>query len=242
MVSQKPWRPEAVLLLLSGMMLTLSVSMLGIHLVQGEDLAPKFVTFLVSTLGVQCVALVLLHFFLRQHAVRWSEFFGVRERRIVVAVLFALGIAVVAMPLAWGLNLISAKLIEAFHGAPEQQLVVKVLEETRDPLQRTVFALTAIVMAPVVEESLFRGILYPLLKYRGYPRAALWGSSLLFAAIHLNLMTFLPLLFFALVLIWIYERTDTLLAPIVAHATFNSINFLIFMNQSLVDRLLDPTP
>ena len=50
------------------------------------------------------------------------------------------------------------------------------------------------LLAPVAEELLFRGILYPAIKQAGFPRLALWGTSLLFAAMHMNLVTFVPLL------------------------------------------------
>ena len=37
-----------------------------------------------------------------------------------------------------------------------------------------------------------------------------------------------PLLLLALVLTWLYEQTGNLLAPILAHATFNALQFAIF--------------
>jgi CAAX protease family protein len=83
------------------------------------------------------------------------------------------------------------------------------------------------VLAPVAEEMLFRGILYPAVKQAGFPRLALWGTALLFAAVHQNLVTFVPLTVLALALAWLYERTDNLWAPITAHAMFNAMNFVI---------------
>ena len=70
---------------------------------------------------------------------------------------------------------------------------------------------------PLVEEVLFRGILYPSVKQLGYPRLALWGTSLFFGLIHSNLMTFVPLTVLSLLLVWLYERTGNLLAPILTH-------------------------
>jgi membrane protease YdiL (CAAX protease family) len=54
---------------------------------------------------------------------------------------------------------------------------------------------------------------------------ALWGTSLLFAAVHTNVVTFVPLVVLALVLTALYERTDNLLAPVAAHVLFNALNF-----------------
>jgi hypothetical protein len=79
---------------------------------------------------------------------------------------------------------------------------------------------------------LFRGILYPAIKQAGFPRIALWSTVLLFAAVHLNAVTFLPLAVLALILTALYERTDNLLAPITAHALFNALNFVaLFLTE-----------
>jgi membrane protease YdiL (CAAX protease family) len=64
---------------------------------------------------------------------------------------------------------------------------------------------------------------------RPRPWAAALITSVTFGAIHLNVMTFLPLTFFGLVLIWLYERTGNLLAPIVSHSLFNLANFFFLL-------------
>ena len=91
---------------------------------------------------------------------------------------------------------------------------------------RLTLGVIAVLLAPVAEEALFRGILYPAIKQTGHPRLALWGSSLLFAAVHMNAVSFVPLALLALVLTLLYERTDNLLAPIAAHVLFNALNFV----------------
>ena len=60
---------------------------------------------------------------------------------------------------------------------------------------------------------------------------AWFGVSALFALIHVNLPTFVPLFALALALTWLYERTDNLLAPIIAHALFNAANFAVLLWQ-----------
>ena len=94
-----------------------------------------------------------------------------------------------------------------------------------DIRQRTGWLFTAVVLAPLAEELLFRGILYTLIKQHGRPRLALWGTSLLFGAIHFNLAALPSLCFLGLVFAWLYERTGNLLAPVTAHVLFNAVNF-----------------
>ena len=79
---------------------------------------------------------------------------------------------------------------------------------------------------------LFRGILYPTIKQAGFPKLSLWLTSLAFAAIHLNAVTFLPLLVLSLLLTFLYEKTNNLLAPITTHAVFNAVQFVwLYLQQ-----------
>ena len=94
------------------------------------------------------------------------------------------------------------------------------------------FVCMAVIVAPIVEEILFRGILYPAIKQIGYPRFAALGTAILFALFHVNLVTFASLTVVALGLIVLYEFTDNLLAPIIAHSIFNASNvFMIFFSS-----------
>ena len=54
----------------------------------------------------------------------------------------------------------------------------------------------------------------------------MFGVSAIFAGIHFDAGTFAPLFALALVLTWLYEKTDCLLAPITAHSLFNGTNLV----------------
>jgi membrane protease YdiL (CAAX protease family) len=138
-------------------------------------------------------------------------------------------LAGVFLPLGWGLQWLSAKImvqLPRLHLKPEEQQAVQTLQLASAWVARVALGAVTIVLAPVAEEILFRGILYPWIKYAGFPRLALWGSALLFAAVHSNIMTFIPLSVLAVALTFLYEKTDNLLAPITAHAVFNGMNFI----------------
>jgi membrane protease YdiL (CAAX protease family) len=110
---------------------------------------------------------------------------------------------------------------------PKVQEAVKAVQQAANWPSRLALTLMALVLAPVGEELLFRGVLYPAIKQAGYPRLALWGTAVFFAVIHVNIVLFLPLLVLALALTMIYEWTDNLLAPIVAHGVFNGLNLAV---------------
>lgn len=113
--------------------------------------------------------------------------------------------------------------------AETQQVVQEMQNDRASSTQQIYLAFIALIAAPIVEEILFRGILYPTLKNAGFPKIALWGGALLFALFHQNGAAFLSLFFFAIVLTLLYEKTGNLLAPMLCHSCFNLINFIFLL-------------
>ena len=197
----------------------------------GDSLEPSTAKVLASLLGVQTVSLVLVRRFLRAHNMNWNEAFDFRSgwQR---ALLLGAGLALFFLPLGWGLQLGSGLLMQQLHMQPREQEAVELLRDPEALASRCVLGAAAILIAPVVEEMLFRGILYPAIRRAGWPRLAWWGSAIAFGAVHLNVATFVPLTALALLLTWLYESTGNLLAPIAAHSVFNAMNFaLLWMQQ-----------
>jgi membrane protease YdiL (CAAX protease family) len=179
----------------------------------------------VATLCFQGAALVLISRFLREHQVGWGEAFGFSGPGQGRVVLLGMLVALIFLPIGWGLQMVSTELMTRVQIKPVAQQAVQVLQEAQVWPDRIYLGVVAILLAPVAEEMLFRGILYPAIKQAGFPRIALWGTALVFAATHYNLATFLPLTFLAVALALLYEKTNTLLAPITAHSMFNGLNF-----------------
>jgi membrane protease YdiL (CAAX protease family) len=82
-----------------------------------------------------------------------------------------------------------------------------------------------VVAAPFGEELFFRGLMFRGL--RGYWRflPALALSGLLFGLFHVNPSVIVPFTAIGAVLAWAMERSESLWAPIAAHAAFNSLAF-----------------
>ncbi len=199
----------------------------------------RFVGFLVSTASFQIAGLFLVHRFLKAHELKWGEFLGLSEGGLRRSLLIAIAVAIVALPIALGLNELSRVVITQVLGQADMQPTMQALEATQGPLQRAVFAFTAIILAPLIEEILFRGILYRTGQQLGFPRLALFGSSLVFAAIHASLMTLVPLTVLAIIFARLYDHTNRLIAPIVAHSLFNAVNFVAYINRDALTRWVD---
>jgi membrane protease YdiL (CAAX protease family) len=122
------------------------------------------------------------------------------------------------------LQWISLAIISLLHFNSADQAAVLTLQGAQSWDTRAYLIAFTVLVAPVAEEVIFRGIIYPTIKQSGHPKIALWLTSFLFALIHGNVPIFLPLLVLALALTFLYEVTDNLLASITAHAVFNGIN------------------
>ncbi len=153
--------------------------------------------------------------------------FGLSRLSPIMILLWAVASILVAYPLMSG----GVYLLELVIGKEEQlQEVVRTLIGTDNSTLKTVLAITAIIVAPLVEEFIFRGYLYPVIKrYSGCLFSAIM-TSLLFAVVHGNLPAMMPLFILALILTIAYELTGCLWVPIAAHSLFNAINVSYMLN------------
>jgi membrane protease YdiL (CAAX protease family) len=232
MLSEKPWKLEPVARVLMGIGICVCSAWFVAGLVDyfagGKEPDENSLAFLVPmTLGLQGSILAVVAGFLWWERIGWAEAFGIRRAGLAGALLVGVVIGVAFLPAGLTLQWSSLKALELLHfKAPEQQ-AVQTLRNAMPGASRIYFVIFTVLIAPPAEEMVFRGILYPAIKQIGFPRTALWGSSLLFGLIHVNLPTFVPLTVLGLVLVWLYEWTDNLAACIFAHATFNAANIML---------------
>ena len=222
----RPWRVEV---LVGRLLLLLGCLFFGLSLAAGMlkmDGTPPEVSAGERMVITEAAVLVFLIAFLKGEKLSWSEAFGLSNRPRH-AVLSGFVVACVFLPLAEGLQISAGYLMTSLRLKPHEQQAVHALRVTTVWSDRVSLAILALLLAPVVEEIFFRGIFYPAVKQAGFPRLALWGVSLLFALIHANVVTFIPLFALAVVLTLIYERTNNLLSTISAHALFNGLNFAL---------------
>ena len=95
-----------------------------------------------------------------------------------------------------------------------------------DPRALACFAFTATVLAPLFEETLFRGVLWPVLARRLGPMPAVLASGMVFALAHLSLTELMPLLVLGVGLGWLRWRTGRLAASVLMHALWNGLTFI----------------
>ena len=231
MISDKPWRVDTVASLFLGIMAMLCFAQFFGIALDSEKLKMsaehrEFAKMALGSIFLDGAILVCVGFFLRESRISWSEAFGLEKARQPGAVALGILAALLFVPLemAW---MYWAQLLLAH---PVAQPLVEALQKTDLPLaEKALMGVLAVFLAPLAEEMIFRGILYPTIKQAGFPRTAWWVTSLLFGAIHLNWVAFVPLTVFSLLLIFIYEKTGSLWASITAHSLFNFTSFAMLM-------------
>ncbi len=147
----------------------------------------------------------------------------------------AWGVAL-AIPTLFGSALLAALLVGLLGVAP-----VSPLPPARDPTEVLVNLLVAAVIAPLSEETFFRGFTTTAWARSAGARAAIVRGALFFSFVHVVTMVgsdfrtaflsafiaFAVRLPVGLVLGWVFLRRRTLIAPIALHATYNAIPVLL---------------
>jgi len=113
---------------------------------------------------------------------------------------------------------------------------LKVLVDTDSVPAIVLMVVSAVIMAPFLEEGIFRGLIQSVMaetlgEDRRWP--ILIVASFVFAMMHTDLSTWanwqaLPGLFvLALVMGWLYERTGSLWPSVIVHVGFNTLNIVM---------------
>jgi len=137
---------------------------------------------------------------------------------ILVAVLGSLVMAIVANG--------GASLMQSLLHSTQDQQSVAMLRQLHDPRLLVVFAVFACVLAPLMEETIFRVFLFNATRrYFGFWTGALI-SGLCFGLAHGDPIAAIPLALGGVVLAFVYYRTHNAFASMITHGLFNSYTIL----------------
>ena len=130
------------------------------------------------------------------------------------------------LPLIWFLGFAWNLALNLLGREPAFQRAVALFLETDTAWEQVRFVFFAVIVAPVAEEALFRGLLLPLLVRHAGAVAGVALTALGFAALH-GLESLPALAVFSVALSLAYARTGTLLVPMAMHALFNAANLAL---------------
>ena len=137
---------------------------------------------------------------------------ALREAGWRYAVFGALGTLVLSVTVSW------------IGPEPEGMKQVMELAQNRGKLLPSLFAFA--LLAPMVEELVFRGLLYGWIEGRWGSRVALVVSSLAFAAAHYEPAHILLVLPLGFLFGWLRRRTNSLMPSLVSHIVNNGFAVL----------------
>jgi membrane protease YdiL (CAAX protease family) len=135
----------------------------------------------------------------------------------------------IALPVLTAVSLVWQGVLKLVHYPPEDQEAINLLRHIDSTALRVGLLVVAILVAPVTEELVFRAGIFRYVRTRLPRGVAVLLPAVLFAALHNNLGTFVPLVALAIVFSLAYERTGNIGTTIVAHALFNLNSALLVL-------------
>ncbi len=108
------------------------------------------------------------------------------------------------------------------HKLPQGHPAVEEFLETSSPWLAAVIALSVMVQAPLFEEIFFRGLFFRPLAHKISPWLACIAAGLIFGLVHGAFLSVFIITFLGMYLCFLYQKTRSLVTPIVVHFLFNA--------------------
>ena len=134
----------------------------------------------------------------------------------------AMGIILLGILFSLSLNFLFAVLGFLHSNETYQQVAEK---QFSVPLFQALFLYG--VWSPLVEEVIFRGIVYRVLRKYLSLSIAVFGSALIFGGYHGNLVQLVYGTIMGVVMALLYEKYETLMAPILFHGAANTAIYVV---------------
>jgi len=194
---------------------------------QGGE-APE-AALLIGMVFMLVIALLLLAW-MRMRRLEPGEMFGIRQLPLGRAVLFGAS----SLALVYAAMLVVRYLVQEllFHGSwpdDSSQEPIEAFQASGGTFFKLILGVAAVVIAPVAEETIFRGFLYGVTKRFSDRWFAAIFTSLVFACVHRHIGSTVPLFTLAMGFSIAYEVTGCLVVPIAMHSLFNLLNLALLM-------------
>ena len=191
------------------------------------EIEPHTVIF--QTLFFHLPVLGLLGLLFHIAGIQGRELFGLYGKKAPALLGLSAIYYLAALPLLWLCSALYQILLHELGSDFYLQDVAQILTAPATWPVRTALFFIVIIVAPVFEEVVFRGILLPFM----VRRAGFWPGivliSVFFGGLHLHLPSFLPLFLLSVIFSLVYARTQSLLVPIGMHVCFNAVTVILLL-------------
>ena len=189
-----------------------------------------FSMLLVNVLFMLSLCAALLTYLAVVKKISPAEIFGLHLLTVrdafKMALLYIIPLYIIVAVLA---AVISQWALDGIWPANGPQETVEAFQKADGMGLKVLMGIAAVIVAPIVEETVFRGFVYGVIKRYTDGFFAAIVSSLLFAIVHLHVGSVVPLFMLALGLCLAYERTGSLLVPMWMHAIFNGTSTALIL-------------
>lgn len=202
-----------------------------------QDWQKIFADNLVMSIGA-VVTMAAMMFLAHVHFARGLKGFGLNIRTILKDFFMAIVNLLATWPImmaAITLTLFFAKLISGQDYEMQQHQQLEMITEYPQLSLRIMIVFLAVVIAPLLEEMLFRGFIQTTMRSFFNIRNSAWpaiaASSVFFAIMHANPGHWPALFVLGVCLGYSYEKSGSLFRPIFIHLFFNASSVAIALNQ-----------
>ena len=205
-----------------------------------QELTPRLAVF--AVLLLQLPMLAVFYAARRFYPGHYAGQLNNAELTVGVAFRQAVSLFLMCLPLIWIASLIWTHLLTALEAAGaidafEPQALITLFQDGGDPIAISLLVALAILLAPIVEEIVFRGCVYRFLKSQTTLLPAQILSGCVFSFMHWNLMSFVPLVIVGVFLARVYEKSGNLMVAIWFHAFFNAFSLLMLFITGLSEAI-----
>jgi membrane protease YdiL (CAAX protease family) len=183
----------------------------------------------IQSISFHMIGLGIVILSLLRRRVTWRDAFGLEPRAILRDVGKGAIFYLATLPFLVFYTFLYQAILRGMGYEIMMQEVALVVAGEQSFWMRLYLAGLAVVLAPLFEEILFRGIGLPLIARKWGVAAAVVLVSLFFAAIHFHLPSMMPLFVIAVAFSLAYIHTGSIVVPIVMHALFNGVNVAVLM-------------
>jgi membrane protease YdiL (CAAX protease family) len=188
---------------------------------------------LAANLVFTVVVLVVLAGFLELRRINVEKLAGFSRHGIVRSIFTGTLLLLAAYPLINAADLIMRLFSD--EGSSKQN-IVELFNGSRTMSQRVMIIVLAVAIAPIAEEFVFRFFIYGVMRRYIGRFGGLIFTSLLFAAVHAHLPSFMPLFVLAVCFTIAYEWSGSILVSMTMHSLFNSLSLILLAFPKLSDQ------
>ena len=145
---------------------------------------------LILHLGYAALAIALV---MKFHKIKLNDVVGLRNGNLARIIPLSIATGLLVVPLAFGISMLVQIAMNALEMTPDPQKLVQDIKDVSEQSNNSAlsgFVILATLRAPIVEEILFRGLLFPSIKSTGHPFLAYGITAILFGAIHGTILHF----------------------------------------------------